>query len=151
MPARKNRIPVVVDTNVFIRNFKARSDSNPNRRVIRLWLLERRLQLIVSLEVVREYLEIFSVVMGMDAETIAQWGVRFEKDRRSTLVALARRYVESRDRDDNVLLATAMAGKAQYLITNDSDLLELPGDFKRTLPFSILTPRQFLGESEGSW
>jgi len=41
---------VVADTNVFVRNFKARSNTNPNRRIIRLWLPERRLQLVISPE-----------------------------------------------------------------------------------------------------
>jgi hypothetical protein len=48
MVARRKRTPVVVDTNVFIRSFKARSNKNSNRRIIRLWLVEKRLQLIVS-------------------------------------------------------------------------------------------------------
>jgi len=48
MVRRKERTPVVVDTNVFVRSFKARSRANPNRRVIDVWLLERRLQLILS-------------------------------------------------------------------------------------------------------
>ncbi len=54
MSARKHRLPVVVDTNVFVRSFKTRTKSSPNRRVIRLWLIERRLQLIVSNDVVAE-------------------------------------------------------------------------------------------------
>jgi predicted nucleic acid-binding protein len=102
---------VVVDTNVFVRNFKARSNNNPNRRVIRLWLLEKQLQLVISPEVTNEYLEIFAYVLGMDAETIDAWRVRFEEDSGCTVVQLARRYTESRDPDDNLLLATALALK----------------------------------------
>jgi len=41
-------------------------------------------------------------------------------------------------------LATAAAGRAAYLITNDRDLLELPASLRRTLKFRIVTPRQFL-------
>ena len=66
MVARKYRTPVVVDTNVFVRNFLARGKRNANRRVIRLWFLERHLQLIVSPELVAEYLEIFDRILGMD-------------------------------------------------------------------------------------
>jgi putative PIN family toxin of toxin-antitoxin system len=134
---------VVVDTNVFVRNFKARSNNNPNRRVIRLWLLEKRLQLIISPEVAAEYLVIFAEVLGMDAEIVDAWRVRFEADSRCTVVHLARRYTESRDPDDNLLLATALAGRAEYLITNDRDLLELPEDFRRRLPFAIVRPEDF--------
>lgn len=144
MVARKRRTRVVVDTNVFVRSFKARAATNANRRIVRLWLLERRLQLIVSPEIVAEYLEIFADVLGMDEETVEQWRLRFEQDRRTTLVHLARRFTASRDPDDNLVLATAHAGKAEYLITNDRDLLDLPADFRRTLSFAVVTPYDFL-------
>src|SRR6266852_2277527 len=130
MAHRKKRIPVVADTNVFVRNFKARDKANTNRRVIRLWLLEKRLQMVVSAEIVSEYLEIFGEILGMDAETIRDWRLRFERDPRCTLVNLGRRFQESRDPDDNLFLATALAGRAEYLLTNDRDLLELPDEFK---------------------
>jgi len=141
---RKKRTPVVVDTNVLVRSFKARSAANWNRRVISLWLIERKLQLIVSEELIDEYLEIFSDVVGLDSETLHEWRLRFEHDRRSTLCGLGRRYTESRDPDDNVLLATATTGRASYLITNDRDLLELPEEFQYTLPYDIVTPQTFL-------
>src|SRR5437764_13333990 len=112
MVRRKERTPVVVDTNVFIRSFKARTRANPNRRVIRLWLLERHLQLIVSSEIIEEYLEIFSEVLRMESETVTEWRQRFEEDKRCTMVRLGRRYTESRDPDDDLLLATAFAGRA---------------------------------------
>jgi putative PIN family toxin of toxin-antitoxin system len=148
MVARKKRTPVVIDTNVFVRSFKTRTNTNPNRRVVRLWLLEKQLQLIVSSELIDEYLDIFAEILGMDDETIAAWRVRFEEDGRSTLVNLARRYTASRDPDDNLLLATASAGAADCLLTNDLDLLELPVAFQRTLPFAIMTPRAFLQARE---
>jgi putative PIN family toxin of toxin-antitoxin system len=148
MPARKERILVVADTNVFVRSFKARSHANPNRRIMRLWLLERRLQLVVSRDLVEEYLTIFAQVLGMAPELIEEWRVRFEEDSRVTVVRLGRRYAASRDPDDDLLLATARAGKARYLLTNDRDLLELPEAIHRSLPFAILTPQEFLGSWE---
>lgn len=144
MPIRKRRVPVVLDTNVFVRNFKARSQANPNRRIIRLWLLERRLQLVVSQELIAEYLAIFSEVLGMGADLVEEWRRRFEEDPRVTLVQLGRRYNESRDPDDNLLLATAASGNARWLITNDRDLLDLPKPFQSSLPFAIQTPQRFV-------
>jgi len=141
---RKNRVPIVVDTNVFVRAFKSRSKVNANRRIVRLWLIEKKLQLIVSSELIDEYLEIFADVLGMDDATVREWQVRFQADRRSTLVGLGRRYTESRDPDDNKLLATATAGRAEFLITNDLDLLELPEGFRNRLRYDILTPQAFL-------
>jgi predicted nucleic acid-binding protein len=80
----------------------------------------------------------------MEDKLIDQWRRRFVADGRSTVVGLGRRYAESRDPDDNLLLATATAGRTAYLVTNDRDLLELPDSFSRTLSFRIVTPRQFL-------
>ncbi len=148
MARRRARMRVVLDTNVLVRNFKARSNTSANRRIVRLWLLERRLQLLVSPEMIAEYLEIFAEVLGMDEEVVEGWRQRFEEDGRATVVNLARRYTESRDPDDNLVLATALAGKAVYLITNDRDLLELPADFRRTLPFAVVTPQVFLADFE---
>lgn len=79
MVARKRRMPVVLDTNVLVRNFKARSKTSANRRVVRLWLIERRLQLVVSPEVLAEYLEIFEEVLGMSRETVAGCGVALRR------------------------------------------------------------------------
>jgi putative PIN family toxin of toxin-antitoxin system len=144
MVARKQRIPVVLDTNVFVRAFKSRFRLSANQRVVRLWLLAKRLQLIVSADLIDEYLGVFRELLGMEEELIDQWRRRFTADGRSTVVALGRRYRESRDPDDNLLLATATAGRAAYLVANDRDLLELPDSFSRTLRFQIVTPRQFL-------
>jgi predicted nucleic acid-binding protein len=80
---------------------------------------------------------------------INHWQQRFATDSRTTVVGLGRRYTESRDPDDNLLLATATAGRARYLITNDHDLLELPESFRRTAKYNILTSRQFL-RAEGA-
>jgi putative PIN family toxin of toxin-antitoxin system len=144
MAAKKKRIPVVLDTNVFIRAFLSRSKSSPNKRIFRFWLLERKLQLIVSPEIVAEYLETFQDVLGFGEELLADWRTRFEKDGRSMLVRHSKRFHESRDPDDNLMLATAHAGKAEYLVTNDNDLLDLPAELQASLPFRICPPAEFL-------
>jgi putative PIN family toxin of toxin-antitoxin system len=109
-----------------------------------LWLLEKRLQLVVSEELVLEYLGVFSDILGLNDTLVGQWRRRFEEDSRSTLVKLGRRYRASRDPDDNLLLATAASGRAAYLVTNDRDLLDLPVSFLRSLRFAVLTPAAFL-------
>jgi putative PIN family toxin of toxin-antitoxin system len=45
-----------------------------------------------------------------------------------------------RDKDDDVVLATALAGKADVIVTGDDDLLVL----KNFRGIEILSPRQFL-------
>jgi len=144
MVPRKKRILVVLDTNVFVRALKTRSADNPNQRTLRLWLLEKRLQLVVSDELVDEYLAVFGRILGLADDLIDHWRGRFMTDSRTTVVNLGRRYDKSRDPDDNLLLATADVGRAAYLITNDLDLLEIPAHFQESLPFRIRTPREFL-------
>lgn len=143
MTARKFRQPVVFDTNVFIRSFKARAATSANRRAVRLWLLEKQLQLILSPELLTEHLEIFEEVLGFDTDLVEAWRARFENDNRTTMVNSGKRSSESRDPDDNIVLATAQAGRAEFLLTNDRDLLDLPRDFRRTLSFEIITPQRF--------
>jgi predicted nucleic acid-binding protein len=46
------------------------------------------------------------------------------------------------------MLATAGAGRAEYLVTNDRDLLDIPAAGRRKFKFAILTPAQFLAELE---
>jgi putative PIN family toxin of toxin-antitoxin system len=138
----------VFDTNVFVRSFKSRNKSRPNRRVVQLWLIEKRLQLMVSPEVVAEYLEIFDEILEMDADVVQEWRDRFTGDARATLVNLARRDVESRDPDDNAFLSTARAAKAKYLVTNDKDLLDLTPAYRATVRFEIITPAKLLRELE---
>ena len=149
MVQRKQRLPVVLDTNVFVRALKAGSHTNWNRRIVRLWLIERQLQLVVSRELIAEYLGIFADVLGMETETVAEWRNRFEIDGRSSLVNLGRRYAASRDPDDNLLLATATAGEARFLITNDRDLLEVSDAVKQTLKYAIWASPRLMGAGLG--
>jgi predicted nucleic acid-binding protein len=60
-----------------------------------------------------------------------------------THVNLGARYTISRDPDDDVLLATAAAGTAQFLVTSDHDLLDIPAEQKKKFRFEILTPGAF--------
>jgi putative PIN family toxin of toxin-antitoxin system len=144
MVSRKHRIRVVLDTNVFVRAFKTRSAGSANRRVVRLWLLQKQLQLIVCHELIDEYLGVFRDLLAMDDQLIDDWRQRFVNDFRATVVNLGQRFVESRDPGDDLLLATAAAGRANYLVTNDRDLLDLPRHFTRNQRFEIVRPGVFL-------
>ena len=60
MPPRKRRIPVVFDTNVIVGFYLSRTPSSANQQAFRLWRDQRKLQLIVSDEILREYLEVLT-------------------------------------------------------------------------------------------
>ena len=60
MPPRKRRIPVVFDTNVVVGFYLSRDPRSANQQAFRLWRDRRTVQLIVSDEVIEEYLEVLS-------------------------------------------------------------------------------------------
>jgi putative PIN family toxin of toxin-antitoxin system len=143
MPKRRLRIKAVVDTNVFVGNFLTRSRGSPNRRVIRSWLVERKFKLALSREIEAEYLRIFEELLGFEPEKLIRWQRRFGDKRITQTVGVGISSL-SRDPKDNVFIATAIAAKAKFLITNDLDLLDIGDDEKRTLRFDIVKPTQFL-------
>ena len=103
--------------------------------------------MIVSPEVATEYLELIERLL-ISPQRGSAFHQRLRRQDIITHVRLGARYTESRDPDDNLMLATAAVGKAQFLITNDRDLLEISAEHKRKFRFEILTPQQFLLRTE---
>jgi putative PIN family toxin of toxin-antitoxin system len=140
---------VVFDTNVVIRFFlsRYRNRASLNRTIFELWLRGNRLELIVSAEIVREYLEMMDEVIALPEAVLKRWERRL-LGHKTKVVSPRKRIRLSRDPDDNIFLSVAAAGKADFLITNDRDLLEITEADKRRLKFEIVTPQQFLERLE---
>lgn len=149
MARRKDRLPIVLDTNVIVGALLSTRRQSANQRLYRLWL-QRRVQLIVSREIVAEYLELIErlSISPPRAEAFRQ---RLQRRDVVTHVNLGPRFTESRDPDDNLMLATASVGKAAYLITNDHDLLDIPAEQRGRFRFQIVTPVVFLKQTESGW
>lgn len=143
MPPRKKRIAVVFDTNVLIAFYLSRNSKSAVSKIIRLWRNQRRLQLIVSDEMIAEYLEILER-LGISKKRIEKLNEILETFSTVTKVSLGKIPTESRDADDNLVLATALAGKADFLITKDKDLLDISDEDKKKFKFQIVTPFEFL-------
>ena len=90
-----------------------------------------------------EYLEI-SERLSIPLKRINAFSERIEKRLTVTKVSLGKIPTESRDIDDNFVLATALVGKADFLITNDKDLLDITETDKKKFKFQIVTPSEFL-------
>ena len=135
----------MLDTNIFVSALLSRRRDSANAQVVRLWRIERKLQLVVSDAVEAEYSEVFERI-GIEPRTIELFVNRLLRRDSVTHVRLGPRSNMSRDPDDNVLLATARAGTAKYLVTNDRDLLDIPASQRRLLKFQIVTPAEFLEE-----
>ena len=142
MVRRQDRIAVVLDTNVIVRALANSSGLSASARVYRLWL-QRQIQLVVSAPLIREYLDVLAE-LGIAPERLAKFEQRLLTRSTVTSVRLSQHILVERDPTDEPILSTAASGPAQYLLTLDKDLLELPGPLKRTLRFQILTPTQFL-------
>jgi len=143
VPPRKKRIAVVFDTNVLIAFYLSRNSKSTVSRIIQLWRNERKLQLIVSRETVAEYLEILERV-GIHEKRIEKLNEILETFGIVSKVSLGKIPTESRDIDDNLVLATALVGKAEFLITNDKDLLDISEADKKKFKFQIVKPIEFL-------
>jgi putative PIN family toxin of toxin-antitoxin system len=90
-----------------------------------------------------EYLEILER-LNVPSKRIEAFSERIEKRLTVTKVSLGKIPTESRDADDNLILATALVGKADFLITNDKDLLDISAADKKKFKFRIVTPVEFL-------
>jgi len=142
VPAQKYRLRVVLDTNVIVANYLSTQPKSPNVITVRLWR-ERKLQLIVCDEVAEEYADVLNR-LGISENLIANFVASLHDGSAVTHINLGKRYTDSRDPKDNPFLSTAAAGRAKFLVTNDSDLLDIPQTSKQKFRFRILTPKEFL-------
>jgi putative PIN family toxin of toxin-antitoxin system len=149
VPPRKRRIPVVFDTNVIVGFYLSRTPGSANQQAFRLWRDQRTIQLIVSDEVLQEYLEVLSRLAVPDT-LVKRLGERFDRRKTVTHVSLGARPKLSRDPDDNVMIATARSGKAEFLVTHDHDLLEISPREQARLRLEIVTPGEFLTRIKAS-
>ena len=143
VPPRRERLRVVLDTNVIVGFFTSRTGRADNARVFDAWLVTRQLQLIISPPLVGEYLELLDRI-GVEAARVLAFRQRLQTLPTVTRVNLGKRFPVSRDPDDDALLATAHAGRALYLVTNDRDLLEIPDEARQPFRFEIVRPSKLL-------
>jgi predicted nucleic acid-binding protein len=90
VPPRKRRIPVVFDTNVIVGFYLSRTPGSANQQAFRLWRDQRQLQLIVSDDVVREYLEVL-LRLGVPEALVNRLEKRFANRITVTHVSLGSR------------------------------------------------------------
>lgn len=146
MARKKDRIPVVFDTNLFITRFIRHNPQGINRRVIDLWQHQRKLQLIISPEIKEEYLGVLETQVAIIPKILRQLELRLDEASYVTRVNLGARFGLSRDPKDNKFVEAAKVGGAKFLVTRDGDLLEIPKSDLRGFRFRIVTPVELLEE-----
>jgi putative PIN family toxin of toxin-antitoxin system len=144
-----DRLRAVLDTNVFLSAFLSRSPTSPTKEIIQRWQAGEFI-LLVSDKLVEELAEKL-LARGIDSALaieflallteLAEW-VDVPED--------AVRPIVPDDPDDDVILACAVVGKADYLVTYDAHFDALGRDYAgvritRALPFL----RKVRGDVEG--
>ncbi len=124
---------VVLDTNVFIAAVVA---DDLCRDLVRVRVLAHTL--ITSEPLVHELRTVSRAKFAVDPVELPLLAQLNEEAEIVTPAEL--RGGVCRDEDDDVVLATALAGKADVIVTGDEDLLVL----KKFRGIEILSPRQFL-------
>lgn len=122
---------VAFDTNVLVSAVATRGLCAD---VFNLVLAEH--QLIVGETVLSEVRRVLGQKIRVPDEIIGEFEALLRAE--ATVVARARTAsIAVRDKSDMLVLAEAISGKAEVLVTGDQDLLEVIGD----IPLKILTPR----------
>ena len=133
-----NSIRAVLDTNVFVSSALSKNPSSPTREVIERWKRGEFMLLICTLladEVVEKLLDHSIDVEKVEAlvktlASLAEW-VEVPTEKIEALLS---------DPDDNVVVACAVEGKANYLVTYDPHFDSLNGDYRgikivKAIPF----------------
>ncbi|MGH2739858.1 MAG: putative toxin-antitoxin system toxin component, PIN family [Actinomycetota bacterium] len=110
---------VLLDTNVVISSILF--GGHP-RRILEA-SIEGRFDLVTSPALLEELERLLSRKFGFSSKTAA--GVRSELEQLGSLVEPAQAPRVARDRDDDQVLAAAVEGRAEIIVTGDADLLVL--------------------------
>ena len=139
-------LAVVIDTNLFVSTIisptgvPARLLAAWRQRLFRLLLTDAHFDEIAGV-LSRAWLrERYGVASSEVAALLVELERRAE---RTTPLPSADLPIHSRDRDDDMLLASAIGGHADFLVTGDEDLLVLNGD-ERLGDLSIVRVVDFL-------
>lgn len=127
---------VVIDPNVFVSSIFG----GLPRKVIEQWFIQR-ITLCLSEEIFREYQRVLREIEAVSKEEERDLIAAFASGE-SVLYVNNPPAVEvvDDDPDDNKFIACALALEAGYIVSGDSDLLNL----ESYMGIPIVTPRQFL-------
>jgi len=133
---------VIFDTNVFIS--AVWRDRNPEAAII--WVVEQPgWQWVVSAEILREYREVLHrKKFSFSTEMTKKWEKVLDKNTKK--VRVAQHFDFPRDQKDAKFLACAMASKADYLVTGDSDFSDARKLDNVTILSVALFKRLVMGE-----
>jgi len=138
------KLSVVLDTNVFISSLLA-----PNNSISKIiaYFKSGYYQLIISNPMILELQDVinrpkYSLKYHISAHE-KQNLIKSIHIHAKIINKLSKPKIKIRDVEDLIILATALDGHADYLVTGDKDLLVL-ASYKSIKPLKIITPIEFI-------
>lgn len=135
---------VVLDTNILV---SALYFGGTPKKVFKLWE-DHKFELLVSLDIIEEYEEVLLRMhkkLKMQDETYVDRTIKSLTED-CVLIQPRHRKKYSRDPDDDKFIHCAQSGKAIYIVSGDSDLLDLD----KIDDIEMITAREFLNRIQGS-
>lgn len=126
---------IVLDTNVLLAGLLTRGVCEA---LLELCLESDACVIVLSEHILREFERHATGKFGAPPADVAE-AISLLREHAELVEPEAMRDIACRDADDLPVLGTATAGRADVLVTGDSDLLEL----RSVRGIAILTPRQF--------
>jgi uncharacterized protein len=128
-------VRIVLDTNVLVSGLFWTGIPS---KILEYWINDH-FELILSDEIYDEYTKtLFRISKGKKDDLVGKWLILFAEH--SSFVTINKRVKLSADPDDDKFIECAIAGKAKYIVSGDSHLLDL----KSILNIEIITPAVFL-------
>ena len=127
---------IVLDTNILISAFIF---GGKPRQILSL-VLAGKLQAFISPLLIAEFFDVVNKKFDLSAEELTL--AKNQIENKLIIVQPKKEIKISRDEDDNRVLETAIEGECNYIVTGDSDLLDLK-NFKN---IKIVTPDGFLSD-----
>lgn len=129
-------LKVVLDTNIFISGLLF---NGKQRKILELWQA-RRFELIISDEILTELRAVlYRKKFNFNKEQVDF--ITTEIKNNSIQINPDTRYKFSAyDADDNIIIDCAIAGKCDYIVSGDSDILRL----KKIAGISLIDSKEFL-------
>ncbi len=114
-------IRVTPDTNVLVSSTIVKGSSFEILRLSKLG----KIKLVLSLEIIKEFKEVISrPKFGFSEEQISN-AVKQLISISEIIVSVTKIKIVKDDNDDNIILSTAIDGKAEYLVSGDPHLLKI--------------------------
>jgi putative PIN family toxin of toxin-antitoxin system len=133
-----DKLRAVFDTNVFVSASLSRNNNSPTRELLQRWK-NGEFTLIICDQIAKELMEKL-VERGIGLDAINEQVTALA--RAAEWVFVSNENIENllSDSDDNVIVACAVAGKANYLVTYDPHFNSLNGEYKevkilKAIPF----------------